>query len=202
MNAAARQVSGEHLLFLNNDMEVLNAGWLEALVEHASRPEVGAVGAKLLYPNHTVQHAGIVLGLCEFAGHSHRHLSGFQHGYWGSVDIIRNYSAVTAACMILRRSLFAEMGGFDEAFQYAYQDVDLCLRLREHGLLIVYTPYAQLVHYESASRGRVMAFGERDIALARERWARYLTQGDPYYSPHLTRRGEDFSLNVETNGAV
>ena len=202
MNAAARQVSGEQLLFLNNDMEVLNAGWLEALVEHASRSEVGAVGAKLLYPNHTVQHAGVVIGLCEFAGHSHRHLSGFQHGYWGSVDIIRNYSAVTAACMMLRRSLFAEVGGFVEAFQYAYQDVDLCLRLRERGLLIVYTPYAQLVHYESASRGGAMAFGEHDIALARERWPQYLTQGDPYYSPHLTQRGEDFSLNVETNGAL
>ena len=201
-NAAVRQVSGEHLLFLNNDMEVLNAEWLEALVEHASRPEVGAVGAKLLYPNHTVQHAGVVIGLCEFAGHSHRHLSGFQHGYWGSVDIIRNYSAVTAACMMLRRSLFAEVGGFDEAFQYAYQDVDLCLRLRERGLLIVYTPYAQLVHYESASRGGTMAFGEHDIALARERWPQYLAQGDPYYSPHLTRRGEDFSLNVETSGAI
>ena len=202
MNAAARQVSGEQLLFLNNDMEVLNAGWLEALVEHAGRPEVGAVGAKLLYPNHTVQHAGVVIGLCEFAGHSHRHLSGFQHGYWGSVDIIRNYSAVTAACMMLRRSLFAEVGGFVEAFQYAYQDVDLCLRLRERGLLIVYTPYAQLVHYESASRGGAMAFGEHDIALARERWPQHLTQGDPYYSPHLTQRGEDFSLNVETNGAL
>ena len=202
MNAAARQVSGEQLLFLNNDMEVLNAGWLEALVEHAGRSEVGAVGAKLLYPNHTVQHAGVVIGLCEFAGHSHRHLSGFQHGYWGSVDIIRNYSAVTAACMMLRRSLFAEVGGFVEAFQYAYQDVDLCLRLRERGLLIVYTPYAQLVHYESASRGGAMAFGEHDIALARERWPQYLTQGDPYYSPHLTQRGEDFSLNVETNGAL
>ena len=202
MNAAARQVSGEQLLFLNNDMEVLNAGWLEALVEHASRSEVGAVGAKLLYPNHTVQHAGVVIGLCEFAGHSHRHLSGFQHGYWGSVDIIRNYSAVTAACMMLRRSLFAEVGGFVEAFQYAYQDVDLCLRLRERGLLIVYTPYAQLVHYESASRGGAMAFGEHDIALARERWPQYLTQGDPYYSPHLTQRSEDFSLNVEARGAL
>ena len=202
MNAAARQVSGEHLLFLNNDMEVLKAEWLEALVEHANRPEVGAVGAKLLYPNHTVQHAGVVIGLCEFAGHSHRHLSGFQHGYWGSVDIIRNYSAVTAACMMLRRSLFAEVGGFVEAFQYAYQDVDLCLRLRERGLLIVYTPYAQLVHYESASRGGVMAFGEHDIALARERWPQYLTHGDPYYSPHLTPRGEDFSLNVEASGAL
>ena len=202
MNAAARQVSGEHLLFLNNDVEVLNAGWLEALVEHASRPEVGAVGAKLLYPNHTVQHAGVVVGLCEFAGHAHRHLSGFQHGYWGSVDIIRNYSAVTGACMMLRRALFAEVGGFDEAFQYAYQDVDLCLRFRERGLLIVYTPYAQLVHYESASRGQAMAFGEQEIALARERWAHYLTHGDPYYSPHLTQRGEDFSLNVEVNGAV
>ena len=202
MNAAARQVSGEHLLFLNNDVEVLNAEWLAALVEHASRPEVGAVGAKLLYPNHTVQHAGVVVGLCEFAGHAHRHLSGFQHGYWGSVDIIRNYSAVTGACMMLRRSLFAEVGGFDEAFQYAYQDVDLCLRFRERGLLIVYTPYAQLVHYESASRGQAMAFGEQEIALARERWAHYLRHGDPYYSPHLTRHSEDFSLNVETSGAI
>lgn len=196
MNFAVERVSGEILLFLNNDTEVLNYEWLSAMVEHALRPEVGAVGAKLLYSNNTIQHAGVVIGLCEFAGHSHRHISGFHHGYWGSADIIRNYSAVTAACMMIRRQVFLEAGGFDEAFQYAYQDVDLCLRLRGKGLLIVYTPYAQLVHHESATRGARMAFGDHDIALARRRWQKYLVQGDPYYNPNLTRRREDFSLAI------
>ncbi len=202
MNAAVEQVSGNLILFLNNDIEVLSAEWLNALVEQACRPEVGAVGTKLLYPNHAVQHAGVIIGLCEFAGHSHRHVSGFQHGYWGSIDIIRNYSAVTAACLMMRRSLFLEMDGFDEAFQYAYQDVDLCLRLRDKGLLSVYTPYAPLVHYESASRGGAMAFGGQDIALARSRWHTYLSQGDPYYNPNLTHDSEDFSIAVGPSGRV
>ena len=194
MNFAAQRAAGEVFLFLNNDVEILNYGWLAAMLEHARRPEVGAVGAKLLYPNNTIQHAGVVIGLCEFAGHSHRHVSGFDHGYWGSADIIRNYGAVTAACMMVRREVFFEAGGFDEAFLYAYQDVDLCLRLGEKGFLIVYTPYAQLVHYESATRGGKMAFGENDISLARSRWRRYLVEGDPYYNPNLSRLKEDFSL--------
>jgi len=197
INFAAEKVSGEILLFLNNDIEILNYGWLSAMVEHALRPEVGAVGAKLLYPNNTIQHAGVIIGLCEFAGHSHRHISGFDHGYWGSVDIIRNYSAVSAACMMIRREVFLGAGGFDEAFQYAYQDVDLCLRLREKEFLIVYTPYAQIVHHESATRRGGMAFGEHDISLARSRWYRYLAQGDPYYNPNLTMQKEDFSLGLE-----
>ncbi len=197
MNVAAGNVSGDILLFLNNDTEVLSHEWLSAMVEHALRPEVGAVGAKLLYPNNTIQHAGVLIGHCEFAGHSHRHMSGFHHGYWGSADIIRNYSAVTAACMMIRRQVFLDAGGFDEAFQFAYQDVDLCLRLRERGFLIVYTPYAQLLHHESATRGRTMAFGDHDISLARNRWQRYLVQGDPYYNPNLTKRREDFSIALE-----
>ncbi len=202
MNAAVEQVSGDLVLFLNNDIEVLSAEWLNALVEQACRPEVGAVGTKLLYPNHTVQHAGVIIGLCEFAGHSHRYVSGFQHGYWGSIDIIRNYSAVTAACLMMRRSLFLEMEGFDKAFQYAYQDVDLCLRLRDKGFINVYTPYAPLVHYESASRGGAMAFGGEDIAIARSRWHKYLSQGDPYYNPNLTHDSEDFSIGVGTSEQV
>jgi len=192
---------GDHLLFLNNDTEVINGEWLEALLEHSQRPEVGAVGAKLLFPNNTLQHAGVILGLGlidgrppGIAGHSHKYLRDSSHGYFGIPHIIRNYSAVTAACMMMRKEVFYEVGGFDaEHLPIAFNDVDLCLRLRERGYLIVYTPFAVLYHHESASRG--YGLDPQEINYMQRRWGDRLLN-DPYYNPNLTLEREDFGLRL------
>src|SRR5207302_1634861 len=153
-NAAARAARGDFLLFLNNDVEVRTPGWMEAMLEQALRPEVGAVGARLLFPEGFVQHAGVVLGLGGIAGHPGRLLAPSSGGYHRSFDVVHDYSAATAACLLLRRALFLEAGGFDEdRLPVGFNDVDLCLRLRQRGLLIVYTPFAELLHHESLSRG-------------------------------------------------
>jgi len=193
-NAAAAQATGEYLLFLNNDVQVLTADWLEAMLEHAQRPEVGAVGARLLFPDNTVQHAGVVMGIGGVAGHAFKLHKEGQPSYIHQADVIRNYSAVTGACMMVRRGVFEELGGFDEQLRVAFNDVDLCLRMRERGYLIVYTPYARLYHFESATRGTLHP--PEDDMLMRERWARVLRGGDPYYNPHLTLKREDFSLRL------
>ncbi len=193
-NAAAAQATGDYLLFLNNDVEVLTPDWLEAMLEHAQRPEVGAVGARLLFPNNTLQHAGVVMGIGGVAGHAFKLLGDDQPSYIHQADVIRNYSAVTGACMMVRRTVFQELGGFDEQLRVAFNDVDFCLRMRERGYLIVYTPYAKLYHFESATRGTLHP--PEDDLLMRERWARVLRNGDPYYNPNLTLKHEDFSLKL------
>ncbi len=192
-NRGAREASGEHLLLLNNDTEVLEPEWLSAMLEHSQRPEVGAVGAKLLYPDGRVQHAGVIVGVGEVAGHAFRFYPGADPGYYGSASAIRNYSAVTAACMMTRKNVFLEAGGLNETdLAVAYNDVDYCLRLREKGLLIVYTPYAKLRHYESISRG--LSNNPRESAYMCRRWAKYMP--DPNYNPHLSQVDEDFSIGV------
>ncbi|PYT05757.1 MAG: hypothetical protein DMF60_10900, partial [Acidobacteria bacterium] len=193
-NRAAREVDGDYLLLLNNDIEVINGEWLSAMIEHAQRPEVGAVGAKLLYPDNRVQHAGVVLGLGGVANHSHRFRDGYEDpGYFGFANRIRNYSAVTAACLMIRRTLFEQMGGLDEErLAVSFNDVDLCLRLRREGYLIVYTPYALLYHKESASRGHTVDPDEDSHMLAK--WRKEILS-DPYYSPNLTSKAEDFSID-------
>jgi glycosyltransferase involved in cell wall biosynthesis len=190
-NFAAREARGEYLLFLNNDTEVIEPGWMEAMLEHAQRPEVGAVGAKLLYPNRTLQHAGVVLGLGGCAGHAYKYFPGSTGGYMSMARVARNYSAVTGACMMVRRTVFEEAGGFDEKLRVAFNDVDFCLRLREKRYLVVYTPHAALFHPESASRKAL--HHEEDHALLLERWGPLL-EADPYYSPNLTREREDFGI--------
>jgi O-antigen biosynthesis protein len=172
INAGAAAASGDYLLLLNNDVEAINDDWIEALLEHAQRPEVGIVGARLLYPNGTPQHEGVALGIGgTFAGHID------WRNYLGLSEAVRNCSAVTAAAALTRRSVFAELNGFDESFRVAYGDVDYCLRARERGYLVVYTPYAALYHHESASRGD--NHPPEDEKLARRRWGG-LT--DPYYN--------------------
>ena len=141
------------LLFLNNDIEARSDGWLAAMVGHAQREDVGAVGALLRYPDLTVQHAGIVLGLTWGAGHVQQDLPMDRPGYMLMTDITRNCTAVTGACMMTRRSCFEELGGFDPGLPVAFNDVDYCLRLRQRDLLVVYTPLAELIHFESKSRG-------------------------------------------------
>ncbi len=190
-NAAARQATGEYLLFLNNDTEVLEPGWLEALLEQAQRPEVGAVGARLLFPEGRMQHAGVLLGLGGIAGHAGRLLPPEGGGYHRSFDVVHDYSAVTAACLLIQRALFEDLGGFDEALAVSFNDVDLCLRLRQRGLLVVYTPFAELLHHESISRGPRVATGE--IARMRERHGAILL-ADPYYNRHLSLERDDYEV--------
>src|SRR6185436_11798894 len=173
-NRAVAETQGELLLFLNDDTEPLGTGWLRALEEQAQRPEVGAVGAKLSYPDGTIQHAGIAVGIGGVAGHPYRFQRDAPAG-------IRNLSAVTGACLMMRREVFARLGGFDERLPVNSNDVDLCLRLRAAGYLVIYTPYAVLHHYESQSRGR-RAIPD-DAWLMTRRWPEVIG-ADPYYNPN------------------
>lgn len=206
-NFAAKWCGNEYILFLNNDTEVIEKEWLSSLLEHIQRPEVGAVGAKLIYPSKQIQHAGVILGL-GIAGHAFKHLNGENEGYMSMANVIRNYSAVTAACILVKKSVFEEVDGFDEKnFSIAYNDVDLCLRIRKKGYLIVYTPYAKLYHYESLSRGNDEDLKKENpkkyqrVRQEREtmfkKWYEWI-MNDPYYNPNLTRVREDFSLKTET----
>jgi GT2 family glycosyltransferase/glycosyltransferase involved in cell wall biosynthesis len=196
-NWAARQAEGELLLFLNNDTEVVDPDWLREMVSWAQQPGVGAVGAKLMRPEGTVQHGGVVLGLGGFAGHLFAGAGPHGLGLFGSVDWYRDLLAVTGACLLVPRALFLELGGFDEAFSLCGSDVDLCLRIRRAGRRVVYTPFATLVHHEAATRGEEVP--EEDYEVSRDRYRPYLTDGDPFFNPNLSlwstqprlrRRGE------------
>ncbi len=193
-NLAAARSGGEYLLFLNDDTEVINREWMSAMVEQAQRREVGAVGAKLLYKDGRIQHAGVILGVNGAADHAHRLVDGFSgSGYLNYPNVIRNYSAVTAACLMMRRTVFDEAGGFDEEhLPVSYNDIDLCLRLRERGYLIVCTPYALLYHEESATRGLNLCSDEEARLIAR--W-RSEIMNDFYYNPNLTSTGEAFRVD-------
>lgn len=197
-NLAVKHAGGEHLVFLNNDTEVVQAQWLEAMLTHSRRPEVGIVGALLLYPSkgHTyagkIQHAGVILGIGGVAGHAFKYLAPEAANYFNLHRVVRNYSAVTAACAMIRRSVFEEVGGFDEKLKVAFGDIDLCLRVTQRGYRIVYTPYAQLYHYECATRGSLHP-SEDDSYMTVE-WSHALIQGDPYYNRNLTHLREDFSI--------
>lgn len=189
-NMAAREAAGEFLLFLNNDTEMISPESLGAMLEMAQRPEVGAVGARLLFDDGTLQHAGIVLGVGGIANHAFYRQPSEGISYYNQAEVIRDCSAVTGACLMTRRQLFLDIGGFDEAnCPIAYNDVDLCLRLREEGYLVVYTPYAQFYHHEMVSRGNKK---DPEALYMKERWAGAL-ENDPYYSPNLSRQFFDFS---------
>ncbi|MFL6537482.1 MAG: glycosyltransferase [Chthoniobacterales bacterium] len=191
-NFAVQETDSPWLLFLNNDTEAIETGWLTAMVEHVQRPEVGAVGARLLFSDDTVQHAGIVVGVGGIAEHAFRGFPADAPGVCRQLQVTRNYSAVTAACMLTRRDVFNEVGGFDEEnLPVTFNDVDLCLKMRQAGYLIVYTPYAKLYHHEHASRRR--AIEPMETRVMQERWADVLSR-DPYYNPNLSRERADFSL--------
>jgi GT2 family glycosyltransferase/glycosyltransferase involved in cell wall biosynthesis/uncharacterized coiled-coil protein SlyX len=193
-NWAARQATGELLLFLNNDMEVVDPGWLDELVGQTQRPEVGAVGAKLLFPEGTVQHAGVVVGMTGFAGHPFWRLpDGPISTPFGHTEWARNWLSVTSACVMLRRDVFDSLGGFDERFQVCGSDVELGLRLNARGLRVVYTPFARLIHHESASR-RTDAIPEADYWLSYAAYRPWLRKGDPFYNPNLSLLSVDCDL--------
>jgi glycosyltransferase involved in cell wall biosynthesis len=196
-NAAVRLASGEIVGLINNDIEVISPDWLTEMVSHAIRPEVGAVGAKLWYSNDTLQHGGVILGLGGVAGHAHKYISKQNPGYMRRADCIQSFSAVTAACLVIRKSIFESIGGLNEIdLQVAFNDVDFCIRVREAGYRNIWTPYAELYHHESATRGvddtpaKIERF-EREIEYMRSHWTTAL-KSDPAYSPNLTMDHEDF----------
>jgi GT2 family glycosyltransferase len=194
-NAAAEKAEGEVLLFMNNDIEARSVGWLEAMLGHAQRDEVGAVGALLRYPDLTVQHAGIVVGMSFGAAHVLQGLPFGQPSYMLLAELTRNCSAVTGACMMTRRACFEKLGGFDAALPVAFNDVDYCLRLRKDGLLVVYTPLAELVHFESKSRGHADDVAETPVF--RDRWRDEILGGDPYFNRNLTHFDPYCRLSTE-----
>ncbi|MBV8371260.1 MAG: glycosyltransferase family 2 protein [Candidatus Eremiobacteraeota bacterium] len=199
-NHGARLSAGTYLLFLNNDTEVLAEDWMEGMVEQAQRPSIGAVGAKLLYPDGTVQHAGVVTGIGGVAGHAHKYADAASGGYFNTLRTTNNYSAVTAACMMVRREAYERAGGFDEALAVAFNDVDFCLKLRRLGLYNVYLAHVELLHHESKSRGyedtaEKRARFEAERLLMMRRW-RTAEASDPHYSPHLSVTAEDYSLRA------
>lgn len=199
-NAAAKLARGEIIAFINNDVEIISSEWLAEMVSHALRPEIGAVGAKLYYPNDIIQHAGVIIGLGGIAGHAHRNLPRKAAGYYARAQVIQNYSAVTGACLVLRRSVYDEVGGLNEMdLPIAYNDVDLCLRIQEKGYRILWTPYAELYHLESASRGAdtdLERLGRfiKEQEFMKSKWKERLAY-DPYYSRSLTLNKEDFSFD-------
>ncbi|MEA5560534.1 tetratricopeptide repeat protein [Planktothrix agardhii] len=202
-NYGVSQATGDYLLFLNNDTEVLNPDWINAMVEQVQRPQIGAVGALLLFPDNTIQHAGVVMGLGGVAGHGYYAMSSDIPGYFGNVIGFNNVSAVTGACLMCRREVFEKIGGFDEQLTVAYNDVDLCLKMLDKGYRNLYLPHVTLYHHESKSRGYEDT-PEKKERLNREskiiagRWQKYI-DNDPCYSPHLTRVCQNFSIKVQDN---
>ncbi|MBQ9211559.1 MAG: glycosyltransferase family 2 protein [Clostridia bacterium] len=201
-NFGASSATGEYILLLNNDMEVISPQWMEEMLMYAQRPDVGAVGGLLYYPDDTVQHAGVIVGLGAAAGHAYRWYPRGQKQGVHRLCIAQNLSAVTGACMMIPRRVYDEVQGMEEAFPVAFNDVDLCLRIRAAGYLVVFTPFAELYHYESKSRGsdengRNKERFEAEAAKFRAKWSGIYDQGDPYYNVNLTRRREDFSIRDE-----
>jgi GT2 family glycosyltransferase len=183
MNLGAQHASGEHLVFLNDDVEVISPDWIEAMLEFSQQDGIGAVGAKLLFPSNRIQHAGVVL-LNGLPGHPYYNHPAEDAGYYRSVQVARNYLAVTGACMMTKTALFRSLEGFDEDFPLNYNDVDYCLRLHDRGERSVYTPHAELYHYESVSRENPRGVGDDEVVVFEEKWkSRYFL--DPYYNPNL-----------------
>lgn len=205
-NLGVSEAAGEYVLLLNNDTSVITPDWVEELLMYAQRKDVGAVGAKLYYEDRTIQHAGVVLGLGAHrtAGHSHYRVDHRNLGYMGRLCYAQNVMAVTGACLMMRKSLYQELGGLDEQFAVALNDVDLCVRAWKAGQVNVFTPFAELYHYESASRGADLSGAnaeryEKESARFRERWKELLEQGDPYYNPNFSLDRSDFALKISEN---
>lgn len=203
-NLGVSQTTGDYVLLLNNDTQVITLDWMEELLMYAQRKDVGAVGAKLYYEDNTIQHAGVVLGLGAHrtAGHSHYRVSYNNLGYMGRLCYAQNVMAVTGACLMMRKSLFEQLGGLDESFAVSLNDVDLCIRAWKAGYVNVFTPFAELYHYESVSRGlddrgeKAQRYNRESEAF-RAKWKDLLEQGDPYYNPNFSLDRSDFALKYE-----
>ena len=203
-NLGVKHCVGDYILLLNNDTQVITVNWMEELLMYAQREDVGAVGAKLYYPNKTIQHAGVVIGLGAHrtAGHTHYGQSRENLGYMGRLCYAQNVTAVTGACLMVKKALFEEVAGLEEEFEISLNDVDFCLKLREKGYLNVFTPFAELYHYESISRG-LDNQGEKaerynkESEKFRRKWEKQLAAGDPYYNPNFSLDRSDFSLKVK-----
>lgn len=202
-NLGVRHAEGEYVLLLNNDTQVITPGWMEEMLMYAQRDDVGAVGAKLYYGDGTIQHGGVVIGLGAHrtAGHVHYKMPRLSLGYMGRLCYAQDMTAVTGACLMVKKSLYWQVGGLEEAFAVSLNDVDFCLKLRRAGYLNVFTPFAQLYHYESRSRGldesgKSAERYEREAALFREKWKKELQAGDPYFNPNFSLDRSDFSLKI------
>ena len=202
-NFGVREAKGDYILLLNNDTQVISVDWIEELLMYAQRDDVGAVGAKLYYGDKTIQHAGVVIGLGAHrtAGHTHYGRSYENLGYMGRLCYTQNVTAVTGACLMVAKKLYDEVGGLDEGFAVSLNDVDLCLKLRKAGYLNIFTPFAELYHFESVSRG-LDDNGERaerynkESEHFREKWAKELEAGDPYYNPNFSLDRSDYSVRI------
>ncbi len=204
VNYGVSKSTGDYILLLNNDTQVITVNWMEELLMYAQRSDVGAVGGKLYFPDRKIQHAGVVLklGAHRTAGHSHYGQAGMNLGYMGRLCYAQDVSAVTGACLMVSRKKYDEVGGFDESFEVSLNDVDFCLKLRQKGYLNVFTPFAELYHYESLSRGLDLQGKnaeryEKESEHFRTKWKEVLDKGDPYYNPNFSLDRSDFSLNVE-----
>lgn len=201
-NLGVANADGQYVVLLNNDTQVISVNWLEEMLMYAQRKDVGAVGAKLLYPDKTIQHAGVVIGLGAHrsAGHTHYGKAYDNLGYMGRLCYAQNVTAVTGACLMVKKHLFEKVSGLDDKFVISLNDVDLCLKLRRKGLLNVFTPFAELYHFESASRGidiedpAKAARYEKEAELFREKWKAELEAGDPYFNPNFSLDRSDYSL--------
>lgn len=198
-NFGVPETRGEYLLLLNNDIEVITPDWIEEMLMYAQREDVGAVGAKLYYTDDTVQHAGVIIGLGGVAAHSHLSFPKNAPGYMDRLAVVQNLSAVTAACLLMRRSVYEEIGGMDTGYEVAFNDADFCMRIRAKGYLVVFTPFAELYHDESKSRGiedtpeKAERF-ESEVQRFKAEWGELLDRGDPYYNPNLTTDEENFAI--------
>ena len=198
-NYAVKKARGEIIGLINNDVEVISQHWLTEMVQHAVRPEIGAVGAKLYYDNDTIQHAGVILGIGGVAGHAHKYFKREEHGYFSRLKIIQNCSAVTGACLVVRKELYEAVGGLDEAhLKVAFNDVDLCLKIMQKGYRNIWTPYVELYHHESVSRGaeddevKQKRF-QKEVEYMKKKWGKILKE-DPFYNTNLTKKYENFGL--------
>ena len=202
INLGAASCTGDYVLMLNNDIEVIHKDWMSEMVSFAQHPHTGAVGVKLLYPNDTIQHAGTIIGLGDAAGHCFVHKYKNDLGYFNYLKSLNNYSAVTAACLMCRKSIFDEVGGMSEDLEIEYNDVDFCLKLLTHGYFNVYVPDVVLYHHESATRGHPFqskesfANHQRDIGIFQSRWQHFI-DNDPFYNPNLSLKTTEFDINYE-----
>ena len=199
INLGVRSSDGEYVVQLNNDTELITPNWIELMLGFCQRKDVGAVGGKLYYPDDTIQHSGIIIGLGGVAGHRFKEVEKDKHGYFGKESMIENLSAVTGALLFSKRSIYEEVGYMDEGFAVAFNDVDFCLKIRQKGYLIVYNPFVEFKHYESKTRGlentpeKIKRF-QGEIARFKDRWQEFLDEGDPYYNINLSLDTEQYHM--------